>query len=370
MKFFGELTSLLRNTQMYYEDIQHQLTTSDFMTQTDPIAYINHHLQMFQYHYHQQIYNKIPKISIPTDLQYLSTAPAKSRDEDTEIPQNIHISRLNRQHRALLHERYPRRPRDNYLHFPDTKNDQQNDHTYIWFFTFFTMFCSFLHKITHYLTHKFYTLIYNNPFFFLLKWTCIFFITQLLFALITPKVNASESTPQWDRTKIEYTHYADDDPTMNLHNIATNHMVSHYDCTEPSNMKVFTTLDVEPCQVRKPDVKYTTTVVTLHQKRYTADIEGYMCKASYTIQRWHCGAWSHSSMATDLHNAEIPLKLTKQQCKQAIPEKIAISHMSRIQESGAVQCLISVLSAAVMDLTTEQPEKHWTTINMIVMEKE
>ena len=107
----------------------------------------------------------------------------------------------------------------------------------------------------------------------------------------------------------------------NLADASPSLLVSHYDCNEPKNMRMFSTTEVADCEVQPEVIASNKVRIRMYTKNLATKVDAHVCSVSYHHERWYCGMHSHSSIDTKSSSITTPLLITGAQCKSVIPTK-------------------------------------------------
>ncbi len=125
----------------------------------------------------------------------------------------------------------------------------------------------------------------------------------------------------------------------NLADASPSLLVSHYDCTEPRNMRMFSTTEVADCEVQPEDMSSNKVRIRMYTKNLATKVDAHVCSVSYQHERWYCGMHSHSSIDAKSSSITTPLLITGAQCKSVIPTKeipVTYLHYSGLHGKSAV----------------------------------
>ena len=122
------------------------------------------------------------------------------------------------------------------------------------------------------------------------------FFLLFLCANFAPVVNSQRSTP-------------------NLASVAKKLRVTHFDCGEMTQNKLYALNQVEQCNVAPENLEVSRASVTLYTKHFRRTINATMCRVKHQSEEWHCGHNDHSSMSI-LHNGiTSDISLSPETCK-------------------------------------------------------
>ncbi len=126
-------------------------------------------------------------------------------------------------------------------------------------------------------------------------------------------------------TPVDDVKLADASPTL---------LVSHYDCSKPKNMRMFSTTEVKDCEVQPEDLQYNKVKLRMYTKNSATKVDAYVCSVNYKHDRWYCGMHSHSSNDATHSSITSPLLITSAQCKEVAPDTANPTHTVHLQYSG------------------------------------
>ena len=102
----------------------------------------------------------------------------------------------------------------------------------------------------------------------------------------------------------------------NLHNIASQLKVTHYDCGEMTDINLSALNQVSKCNVAAENLEVSKAEITMYTKHFRQEINATVCRVKYHTEQWHCSFGDDSSM--DAHHTggiTIDLTVTASQCR-------------------------------------------------------
>ena len=101
-----------------------------------------------------------------------------------------------------------------------------------------------------------------------------------------------------------------------LHNIASQLKVTHYDCEEMRENNFYALNQVSKCNIAPENLEVSRAKITMYTKHFGQEINATVCRVKYQNEQWHCGLGDDSSM--DVHHSgeiTIDLTVTASQCR-------------------------------------------------------
>ena len=123
-------------------------------------------------------------------------------------------------------------------------------------------------------------------------------------------------------------------PNPNLDDIAENLSVSHYDCGEMTENKLYALNQVRPCHVSPENIEMNPAVITIYTKHFRTDFNATMCRLKHSRFKWQCGYHDHASIDAEQNTITSDIDLSPEQCRRAREEgKIQIlDHMVQFKK--------------------------------------
>ena len=115
-------------------------------------------------------------------------------------------------------------------------------------------------------------------------------------------------------------------PTPNLASVAKKLRVTHFDCGEMTQNKLYALNQVEQCNVAPENLEVSRASVTLYTKHFRRTINATMCRVKHQSEEWHCGYHDHSSMSILHDGITSDLSLSPETCKAMGEGKEVIIH--------------------------------------------
>ena len=81
-----------------------------------------------------------------------------------------------------------------------------------------------------------------------------------------------------------------------LHNIASQLKVTHYDCEEMTEINFYAINQVSNCNNVPENLEVSRAKVTMYTKPFRQEINATVCRVKYQSEHWHCGFGDDSSM--------------------------------------------------------------------------
>lgn len=72
--------------------------------------------------------------------------------------------------------------------------------------------------------------------------------------------------------------------------ISTDRVVTHYDCSYHDEIEMYTTMEVDNCDVRSSELHYEPVFYTLHQRKFQEAVQANVCYGTFTVRRWYCSS--------------------------------------------------------------------------------
>ena len=104
--------------------------------------------------------------------------------------------------------------------------------------------------------------------------------------------------------------------TADLQKIASQLKVTHYDCGEMTENKLYTLNQVSKCNIAPENLEVSRAKITMYTNLLRKEINATVCTVKYQSEQWHCGFGDDSSM--DAHHTggiTIDLTVTASQCR-------------------------------------------------------
>ena len=87
-----------------------------------------------------------------------------------------------------------------------------------------------------------------------------------------------------------------------LHNIASQLKVTHYDCGEMTENNLYALNQVSKCNISLENLEVSRAKITMYTKHFRQEINATVCRVKYANEHWRCGFGDDSSM--DAHHTE------------------------------------------------------------------
>ena len=81
-----------------------------------------------------------------------------------------------------------------------------------------------------------------------------------------------------------------------LHNIASQLKVTHYDCGEMTENNLYALNQVSKCNIAPENLEVSRAKITMYTKHFRQEIKATVCRVKYQSGQWHCGSRDDSSM--------------------------------------------------------------------------
>ena len=81
-----------------------------------------------------------------------------------------------------------------------------------------------------------------------------------------------------------------------LHNIASQFKVTHYDCGEMTENNLYASSRVSNCNIAPENLEVSRAKITMYTKHFRQENNATVCSVKYQSQQWHCGFGDDSSM--------------------------------------------------------------------------
>ena len=101
----------------------------------------------------------------------------------------------------------------------------------------------------------------------------------------------------------------------NFDDIAPQLMVSHHDCGEMTENRLYALNQVKPCLTSPENLETSTASVTLYTKHFRRTVNATMCRVKHQREKWYCGNKDHSSMDNWQYGLTTDVDLSSAQCK-------------------------------------------------------
>ena len=101
-----------------------------------------------------------------------------------------------------------------------------------------------------------------------------------------------------------------------LHNIASQFKVTHYDCGEMTENTLYALHQVSKCNIAPENLEVSRAKITMYTKHFRQEINAAVCRVKHQSEQWHYGFGDDSSM--DAHRTggiTIDLTVTASQCR-------------------------------------------------------
>ena len=123
-------------------------------------------------------------------------------------------------------------------------------------------------------------------------------------------------------------------PNPNLDDIAQRISLSHYDCGEMTENKLYALNQVRPCHVSPENIEINPAIITIYTKRFRAKLNATMCRLKHSSFKWHCEYHDHASIDAEQNTITSHIDLSPEQCRRAREEeKIQIlDHMAQFKK--------------------------------------
>ena len=93
--------------------------------------------------------------------------------------------------------------------------------------------------------------------------------------------------------------------------------VSHYDCSEVTEINLYSPNRVIPCNMAPQNIQMNDVKLTLYTKHFRTEINATICRIEQQRNKCHCGMHDHTSMDIEQPQITSDIDLTPEQCKQA-----------------------------------------------------
>ena len=125
-------------------------------------------------------------------------------------------------------------------------------------------------------------------------------------------------------------------PNPNLDDIAQRLSVSHYDCVEMTENKLYALNQVRPCHVSPENIEINPAIITVYTKHFRTELNATMCRLKHSRFKWHCGYHDHASIDAEQSTITSDIDLSPEQCRRAREEgKIQIlDHMVQFKKGN------------------------------------
>ena len=101
-----------------------------------------------------------------------------------------------------------------------------------------------------------------------------------------------------------------------LHNIASQIKVTHYDCGEMTENNHYTLNQVSKCNVSPENLEVSRAKITMYKKHSRQELNATVCRVEYQSEQWLCGFGDDSSMeAHHTGGKTIDVTVTASQCR-------------------------------------------------------
>ena len=101
-----------------------------------------------------------------------------------------------------------------------------------------------------------------------------------------------------------------------LHNIASQPKVSHYDCGEITENNLYALNQVSKCNIAPENLEVSRAKITMYTKHFRQEINATVCRVKFRSEQWHCGFEDDSSMhAHHTRGITIDFTVTVSQCR-------------------------------------------------------
>ena len=101
-----------------------------------------------------------------------------------------------------------------------------------------------------------------------------------------------------------------------LHNIASQLKVTHYDCGEMTVSNLYALNQISKCNNAPENLEVSRAKITMYTKHFTQKINATVCRVKVQSEQWHCAFGDHSSTDARLTGAKtIDLTFTASQCR-------------------------------------------------------
>ena len=101
-----------------------------------------------------------------------------------------------------------------------------------------------------------------------------------------------------------------------LQKLASQLKVTHYDCGEMTDNKLYALNQVLQCNIAPENLEVSRAKITKYTTHFRQEINATVCRVKYQSEQWHCGFGDDSSM--DAHHTggiTIDLFITASQCR-------------------------------------------------------
>ena len=123
-------------------------------------------------------------------------------------------------------------------------------------------------------------------------------------------------------------------PNPNQDDIAQRLSVSHYDCGEMTENKLYALNQVRPSHVSPENIEINPAIITVYTKHFRTELNATMCCLKHSRFKGHCGYHDHASIDAEQNTITSDIDLSIKQCRRAREEgKIQIlDHMVQFKK--------------------------------------
>ena len=107
----------------------------------------------------------------------------------------------------------------------------------------------------------------------------------------------------------------------NIDNVSQELIVSHYDCTEMQDNRMYSLNKVVECNISPENLYIAPATITLYQKNYRTDLSATMCSVKVHVFRYNCGIFPHTSYVHDQNSSSYDMIITSEMCRLASKSK-------------------------------------------------
>ena len=97
--------------------------------------------------------------------------------------------------------------------------------------------------------------------------------------------------------------------------IAPSVQVSHYDCSEMTENKLYSLNQVKPCNMAPQNIQMNDVKLTMHTKHFRTEINTTICRIKHQRNKFYCGMHDHTSMDIEQPQITSDIDLTSEKCK-------------------------------------------------------
>ena len=129
---------------------------------------------------------------------------------------------------------------------------------------------------------------------------------NIVLIVILTSINQNYGTPARESLSPPQTRQ---DDTDNLNYVSHNLVVSHFDCSLPSNSQMYSLSEVSDCKITETSYEKNNVLMRIYQKNPLFQIIAYAAWVNTQHTRYWCGMYSHSSISRTTNMITRPYKL-------------------------------------------------------------